>query len=141
MSAAISNSLSGLGSAGASSGGSNGLADLTSDDFIKVLISELSNQDPLKPTDSGAMMEQLSSMRNIESQLSLQKSLASLVSQNAISSASGLLGKLVAGLDSNNETISGLVVGIRVQDGKPMLELDTGHALAADRVTEIVEAQ
>ncbi len=135
----ISSVLNSTASTGKSTG--DGFAAMSSDEFIKVLISELSNQDPLKPTDSTALMEQLSSLRNIESQLTLQKSLTSLVSQNAISSASGLLGKLVAGLNSDNRTVSGLVVGIRVQDGKPILELDTGYALAADRVTEIVDPE
>lgn len=120
---------------------SNGFADLSSDEFIKVLISELSNQDPLKPQDSGALMEQMSSLRNIESQLQLQKSLESLVAQNSVASASGLLGKLVAGLDDANSQVSGLVTGIRIKDGQAILELDTGHALKADRVTEIAQLQ
>lgn len=120
-----------------SSGG--GFAALSSEQFIKVLISELSNQDPLKPTDSTALMEQMSSLRNIESQLSLQKTLESLVSQNAIASASGLIGKVVAGLNSNNDPVEGMVMSIRVEKGKPVLELDSGHLLAADRVTEILD--
>jgi flagellar basal-body rod modification protein FlgD len=137
--ASINSSIASLGNNRDNSG--NGFAAMSSDEFIKVLITELSNQDPLKPTDSSALMEQMSSLRNIESQLSLQKSLESLVSQNAISSASGLLGKLVAGLNNDNRTVSGMVMGIRVQNGKPLLELDTGYTLAADRVTEIVEAK
>lgn len=135
--ASISNTLANVGSSTTAASSENRFAELSSSEFIKVLISELSNQDPLKPTDSTALMEQLSSLRNIESQLTLQKSLESLVSQNSIASASGLMGKLVAGLDDQNRTISGLVTGIRVKDGKPILELDSGRSLAADRVTEI----
>lgn len=131
--------LAGSSSSNTASRTSNGFAHLSSDEFIKVLISELSNQDPLKPQDSGALMEQMSSLRNIESQLLLQKSLESLVAQNSVASASGLLGKMVAGIDDANNEVSGLVTGIRIKDGQAILELDTGHALKADRVTEIAE--
>ena len=77
-------------------------SDLSSEQFIEVLFAELQNQDPFQPSDSGALLEQLSSLRNIESQLSLQTQMETLVSQNQLASAGNLIGKLVAGLDNLN---------------------------------------
>jgi flagellar basal-body rod modification protein FlgD len=131
--------ISGASSAVESSSISNSYADLSSDEFMKILLSELTNQDPLEPTDSGAVLEQLSSIRSIESQVKLQDSLEALVTQNAISSSANMIGKIIAGLDSNNETVTGLVISVRVQDGQPILQLDDGTAIPADRVTEIVD--
>lgn len=119
----------------AAAGGAFG--DLKSEDFLKVMLSELKNQDPFQPQDSSKLLEQLSSLRNIESQMSLQDSLTNLVLQNQVSSAGGLLGRLVGGLDDRNRAVQGLVTSVRVQDGKAILELDTGHALAMERVTQI----
>ena len=120
--------------------GGNSFAELSSEEFVEVLFSELTNQDPFNPQDSQALLEQLSSLRNIESQLSLQKQLETLVLQNQLSSAGGLIGKLVAGLDANNDAVEGLVTSVRVQDGKAHLELDTGRLLPIDRLTQIADA-
>jgi flagellar basal-body rod modification protein FlgD len=126
--------------AAAQTPGSSRLAELNSTEFIKVLITELTNQDPFAPNDSQAILEQLSSLRNIESQLSLQKQLESLVLQNQIAQASGMIGKLVEGLDTQNNQLTGNVTSVRVVDGKAILELDTGKALPMDRVTRITDS-
>jgi flagellar basal-body rod modification protein FlgD len=132
--------INGVGSASASFG-ADPYSDLTSADFIKVMLSELSNQDPLDPQDSGKLLEQLSSLRNIESQLKLQEKLEDLVLQDQVASAASLIGKLVAGLDETNEEIEGLVTSVRVVDGQAFLELDNGKNLPIDRVTDIFAQQ
>ncbi len=128
--------ITGAGTVGAS-GSAGAFGDLNSEDFIRVLLTELSNQDPFDPQDSAALLEQLSSLRNIESQLSLQEQLGDLVLQNQVSAAGGLIGKLVAGLDGSSNQVEGVVTSVRVQDGVAVLELDSGKALAMDRVTRI----
>lgn len=132
--------IAGASSLGASPG-AGAFGDLTSDDFIRVLLTELSNQDPFDPQDSAALLEQMSSLRNIESQLSLQEQLGDLVLQNQVSAAGGLIGKLVTGLDGSNSDVEGVVTSVRVQDGQAILELDSGKALAMDRVTRITNLQ
>ena len=117
----------------------SGFAALGSDEFIKIMLSELTQQSPFDPQDSSALLEQLSSLRNIESQISLQEQLEDLVLQNQISAAGGLIGKVVTGLDSQNNQVQGLVTSVRVQDGKAILELDSGKTLSMSRVTEISE--
>lgn len=117
----------------------NQFADMSSEDFIKVLFTELKNQDPLDPQDSGKLLEQLSSIRNIESQLSLQESLKQLVMQNQVASAGNLIGRMVQGLDEMNNRVEGLVSSVRVTQDKIILELDTGEALPLNRVSHIAE--
>lgn len=125
------------GAASAVTGAAGAFGNLKSEDFIKIMISELANQDPFEPQDSGALLEQLSSLSNIESQQSLQSKLETLVLQNQIASAGGLIGKVVAGLDGANDSVEGQVQSVRVADGKVLLELDSGKQLAMDRITEI----
>ncbi len=116
----------------------NGFGALNSDEFIRVMMTELSNQDPFKPQDSSALLEQMSSLRNIESQLSLQEDLASLVLQNGVASAGGMIGQVVKGLNTSNQPVQGLVTSLKIENGKPVLQLDGGATLAADRVTEVL---
>ena len=142
---------------------SNGFASLSSDQFIKVLVTELTHQDPFQPQDSGKILEQLSSLRNIESQMSLQEklgklvdqsangqqslleSMQSLILQNQITAAGAMIGKLVQGVAMGTggqpESVSGLVTSVRVQDGTVVLDLDTGKALPMDQVTLVTNVQ
>ncbi|MCE9592238.1 MAG: hypothetical protein K8S99_17165 [Planctomycetes bacterium] len=131
--------ISSLGTSGTTAPTTDAYGSLKSSDFIKVMLSELRNQDPFQPQDSSKLLEQLSSLRNIESQTSLQTQLQNLVLQSQISQAGGLIGKVVAGLDANNDTIGGQVTSVVIQDGKALLELDTGKTLGMDRVTQIAQ--
>ena len=130
-----------IGSSASTSGAakidSGAFGDLSSTDFVKVLIEQMSNQDPFQPNDSSAVLQQLSNLRNIESQLSLQKSIESLVLQNNLSQAGGLIGREAEGLTTDNDPISGLVTAVQVVGGKAVLELDSGRTLAMSRVTAI----
>jgi len=116
---------------------SNAFGELSSEEFINILITELTQQDPFKPNDSGAILEQLSSLRNIESQVSLQEQLKTMVDQNAISSASGMIGQFVKGLDANNQTLEGIVQSVVVENGNPILKLSDGSRIAASRITDV----
>lgn len=115
-------------------------ASMTSGDFVKVMLSELQHQDPTNPTDTSKIMSELSSLRNIESQLSLQTNLQNLVSQNQIAQASGMIGKLVSGMDSNGQKMSGHVMSVKVVNGSAVLQLDSGQALNMNDVTTIQKA-
>lgn len=135
MSAAIGGITGAQASNAATASGKFG--ELSSDEFVRILVTELTNQDPFEPNDSAQVLEQLSSLRNIESQMSLQEQLENLVTQNQIAQASGMVGKVVQGLDMNNNRIAGVVTSVRVSDGQALLELDTGQTLHMDRVEQI----
>lgn len=117
--------------------GANGFAELSSGEFLRIILSELSNQDPLAPNDTAAILEQLSSIRNIETQTQLDEQLQALVTQNSISTSANFIGKYVSGLDDSNNTAQGIVESLSVRDGEPILNLAGGKELSADRVTEV----
>ncbi|MEM1446477.1 MAG: flagellar hook capping FlgD N-terminal domain-containing protein [Planctomycetota bacterium] len=117
-----------------------GFNDLGSDEFLDIILTELTNQDPLAPNDTQALLEQLSSLRNIESQLSLEESLEQLVLQNSLSQAGSLIGKLVEGTVDGGEQVSGTVESIRVNDGETILQLDTGRQLDMSALSLIATA-
>jgi len=117
--------------------GANGFADLNSGEFLQIILAELSNQDPLAPNDTAAILEQLSSIRNIETQAQLDNKLNDLVTQNSISTSANMIGKFVEGLDANNNNAEGIVESLSVRDGKPILNLAGGGELSAERVTKV----
>ncbi len=44
---------------------SGAFAELGSQDFLKLMLTELTNQDPLQPTDNEALLRQISSIRDL----------------------------------------------------------------------------
>lgn len=72
-----------------------GFGTLDSDQFTQLILTELGNQDPLEPNDTGALLEQLSTIRSIESDTKLNDTLASMVERTDFTSAAGLIGKRV----------------------------------------------
>ena len=112
---------------------------MTSEDFIKIIFTELSNQDPFQPNDSAALLKQLDSIRSIESDLKLTDQLQSLVSQNQLAAASGMIGKLVGGLNTENNRVAGYVVSVQKQDDKVNLELDNGWVIPITNVEKVIQ--
>ncbi|MHC5005226.1 MAG: flagellar hook capping FlgD N-terminal domain-containing protein [Planctomycetota bacterium] len=115
----------------------NRFNEMSSEDFIRIMFTELSNQDPFQPNDSAALLEQLNSIRSIESDLTLVDKLESLVSENQLASAANLIGKTVSGLTADNERVTGRVVSVSRQGDDVHLELDSGFRLALDSVETI----
>ncbi len=118
----------------------NKKGELKAEDFIKMMITQLQNQDPMEPAKNSELLAQMSQIGSLQSSTALQSSLSSMVLQNQIGGAGNLLGKTVQGLDKNNETVAGVVNSVRVEKDKVMLELDSGKSLALDRVTQISPA-
>jgi flagellar basal-body rod modification protein FlgD len=113
---------------------------MNSSDFIQMMVTQLQNQDPLQPTDSNALLQQMSAIGQMQSSSQLQTTMQSLALQNQIGAASSLIGKLVQGMDSTNNTISGLVNSVKVTQNGVSLELDNGQSLDITRVTNIAPA-
>lgn len=105
-------------SSGTSTTTATGYSAMTADDFTKIIFEELSRQDPSNPTDTNALLEQLSMIRGIQSDLDLSTNLKSLVNQNEMASASGLIGMNVSGVSTENARITDIVKSIsRTSDG------------------------
>ena len=115
---------------------SNKLA-LKTEDFIKMMITQLQQQDPMEPAKNEQLLAQMSQIGQLQSNTQLQESLKGMVLQHQIGSAGNLIGKSVRGLSAEGDPVQGLVNSVRVEDGAVRLELDNGQALSLDRVTSI----
>ena len=109
--------------------------------LIKMMITQLQNQDPLEPAKNQELLAQMSQIGQLQSQTLLQESLQSMVLQRNLGAAGNLIGKMVQGLDERGEPISGLVSSVRVEKNQVFLELDTGERLALGSVTEIAQPE
>lgn len=112
---------------------------MSSEDFIKIIFTELSHQDPFQPNDSAALLQQLNSIRSIESDLKLTTQLQSLVSQNQLASAGNMIGKFIGGVTADNNRVAGLVVSVTKQGDSVNLELDNGWTVPMSGVEQVID--
>lgn len=119
--------------------GVNRFGEMTSEEFVRVIFTELANQDPFQPNDTGALLDQLNSIRSIESDLKLVSKLEDLVTENQLASASNLLGNYVEGLDANNVRVEGFAVSVVRERDQVMLEIDTGQRLPFNNVQSVID--
>jgi len=113
---------------------------LQTEDFIKMMVTQLQNQDPMEPAKNQELLAQMSQIGQLQSQTTLTDSLKSMVLQNNLGAAGNLIGKSVQGVDSTGKAINGLVNSVRVQDGNVFLELDSGKTLDMTKVLSIADA-
>lgn len=93
----------------------NGISDLDLDGFLKLLISELQNQDPLNPMDNAQMVQQLSTIREIGATNQLTDTLGNLSITQQLSTASSLIGRTVDGLTDGGKEITGPIESVSVE--------------------------
>ena len=101
-------------------------------DFLKLLITQLTNQNPLDPMDDKAFMAQMAQFSSLEEMSSLNKTMTNFVnSQMAISAtqqaaaASAYLGRDVTILDENGDKVEGEVTAIHMnENGESQVTVD-----------------
>jgi len=128
-----------------SSGTSPTFGRLKTEDFFRLLVTELEHQDPLAPTKTADMINQVAQIRTIEQSAQLVRTLEELTCQQRTAGVSQLLGKMVeavvVGADGNPTTVRGIVTAVRFgPDGIALLELDTGQVVRATDVTRIADS-
>ena len=93
---------------------------------MRIIFTELQQQDPFEPNDSSALLEQLNSIRAIESDIELTENLQDIVFQNQLATAGNLIGKTIEGLTATNDRVVGNVFAVVREGNDVTLQLDTG---------------
>jgi flagellar basal-body rod modification protein FlgD len=112
-------SLSGATATVRSSGASNrqvhDLKDLDLNQFLQLMITELTNQDPLNPLDNTQLVQQIGELRSIAASDQLTATLRALQTQQSLITAGNLIGKKVTALSTDNTNIEGTVERVSVE--------------------------
>jgi flagellar basal-body rod modification protein FlgD len=99
------------GSTAASSSGDK-TKQLGKQDFLKLLMAQLQNQDPMKPMDDTQMIAQMAQFSALEATQSLQHTLQTSTNNQTIAQASALIGKYIQADQSDGSTVTGTVSGV-----------------------------
>lgn len=130
------------GATGVPSTAQRGLGNMKSEDFFRVLVTELQQQDPFEPAKTADMINQVAQIREIELSGQLNKTLDQLAGQQRTLGASDLIGKYVIAAQTSDDgsasRIEGVVTGVRFEsDGTAILELDTGESVPVSAVAQV----
>jgi flagellar basal-body rod modification protein FlgD len=96
------------------------LNSVKQEDFFKLLTVELSSQDPLEPKKDSEFLAQVMQISSLEQARAMQSELAAMRMEQKLIQANSMLGREV----DFGETIDGKVSSVKMQDGRPMIEVD-----------------
>lgn len=103
--------------------GHDAFADLDMQTFIKLLVAELSSQDPLDPMDNSEILQQVSQMREIASSDQLTESLDAIKMGQNVATAASLIGQTIVALTDDGERLTGEVDRVSIEGGVPRLHI------------------
>ena len=111
-------------------------ADVNREQFLQILISELTSQNPLDPMDNSQFLDQLVGMQTLEQTSALTDALKTFERFMQMSSASNLIGRSVRAVDVQGAPVEGTVERVTVESGKVMLKVGP-HNVPYQGVQEI----
>ncbi len=132
-------SSAGSSTADAAKGPSRDRATLDRDDFYKIMISELTNQDPFQPLDNQQFLQQLASLQTLDVTGRLNDGIEKLVLGQKLAAASSLIGHAVHAPDGTpgGSGVQGTVEKVQVQGSDIELILDGNRKVKLADVVEI----
>ena len=113
-----------------------GFNSLTAESFMKLLITELQNQDPTQPVGNEELLNQFSMMRNLQSNIELSDTLKAISVGQQLSTAASFIGKSVSGTDRDGEYVTGVVDRAFLDAGQVFMGVG-GAKIPVDQITEV----
>jgi flagellar basal-body rod modification protein FlgD len=130
-------SLTGASSAATVSKDKLGFAGLTADDFMKLLITELQNQDPTEPLGNEELLSQLSAMRSLQSNIEMGEALKSVTTNQQLATATNFIGKAITGSTEQLQSVTGVVDRAFTREGRAFVGV-AGQEVPLESVTDVV---
>jgi flagellar basal-body rod modification protein FlgD len=114
---------------------------LGKDDFLKILITQLQNQDPMQPLQDRefiAQMAQFSSVEQLTNISQYQKLTFETIAglSSSVGLLSGSIGKEIEWINGNGEIQSGVVEAIRLKQGAAFAEV-AGTEIPLDQIVRM----
>ncbi len=109
---------------------------LGQDDFLKLLVAQLTTQDPMAPKTDGDFIAQMATFSSLEQAKATQTEISQLRADQQIVQAQSLLGRTVTLQADEDSSITGLVSAVQIEAGTPKLVVN-GQAYPLDLVQTV----
>jgi flagellar basal-body rod modification protein FlgD len=112
---------------------------LGQEEFLQLLVTQLTTQDPLNPQKDTDFIAQVAQFTALEQSRSMQTDIAQMRGQQQLLQANALLGKTVDLQLGEDMQARGVVSAVQIEDGTPQLIVN-GEAFDLDQVLTITPA-
>jgi flagellar basal-body rod modification protein FlgD len=113
---------------------------LGKEDFLKLLVTQLTHQDPTNPMKDTEFVTQLATYSGLEQQMTMNKNLETLIAANTATTAASavsLIGKVIGYLGEDGKVKAGQVSFLDIVDGQINLYLTDGTYIPFSSVEQI----
>jgi len=97
--------------------------------FLKILTTQLSNQDPTAPMDSTQYIAQIAQFSQVEQSVQTNDRLEALFMSSNLDLANSVIGR---NLTASDGTISGIVESVRITESGAVAELEDGRKITLE---------
>jgi flagellar basal-body rod modification protein FlgD len=115
--------------------------ELTADDFLSLLVTQMQYQDPLSPMDQQDFLGQLAQFNSLQQSVQLNEYFQHFMQFQELTQATSLIGKdivaLVTGSDGNVYSAEGTVKEVYFTSSGAYLKLEDGAEVALQDVVNV----
>ncbi|HNN14537.1 MAG TPA: flagellar hook capping FlgD N-terminal domain-containing protein [Anaerolineales bacterium] len=105
----------------ASTSGNTASNALDSEQFMQILLTQLTHQNPLEPMDNSEMMTQFSQLNSLQELRGIHSSMETMTTVNATTYLTSLIGKTVKASRADGKIIEGVVEGVETETDNPQV--------------------
>jgi flagellar basal-body rod modification protein FlgD len=107
-------------------------------DLLRIVLTQLTYQDPLKPMDNFEFVSQLAQFSQIQQTQTMSDRVLALLQAQATNQATGVLGRFVD-VPSGTAVVTGKVTSVAFQSGEPQITIETrdGRTLSGISLTSV----
>ena len=109
---------------------------LGQNDFLKLLVTQMTSQDPLNPQKDTEFIAQMAQFSALEQSKTMQSDIAQLRSQQEFLQANAMLGQAVGVQVDKDTTAQGIVSAVQLEAGTPKLIVG-GQTFALSQVLSV----
>ncbi|ATH14052.1 hypothetical protein DR66_1199 [Delftia acidovorans] len=106
---------------------------LGQEDFMKILLTQLTYQDPLKPMDNQQFMAQMAQFTSLEQTQQLNQKMATLISNQAALQSVGLIGRTVD-INTGGSSLTGTVASLSLSGDSPSITVRTSSGATLQNI-------
>jgi flagellar basal-body rod modification protein FlgD len=112
--------------------------NLGKDSFLKLMVAQMKNQDPMNPSDDKENIAQMAAFSSLEQITNLANATQDLANRMSMTQNVGLLGHTVTYTGTDATPVSGTVDGLNIgKDGAAMLSVDGTAGIDPKTITSV----
>jgi flagellar basal-body rod modification protein FlgD len=110
--------------------------------LLRIILTQLTYQDPLKPLENSEFVSQLAQFSQLQQTQSLNDQITSLLAAQSATQATNLLGRTVD-ISAGSNTVSGKVESVTFTSGQPTITLKTtdGQTISNISIANIAQVR